>query len=490
MDQNFTRSVLSWYDAGHRDLPWRRTKDAYRIWISEIMLQQTRAETVVSYYERFLARYPDVRALADAPEEELLKAWEGLGYYSRARLLQKAAREIVSQYGGELPADLQKLRALPGVGGLHQRRDCIHCVRHSRRRGGWQRRGARDLSVFRDFRGDGSPKSRRMIHELAQSSCRPTAPAARLPNAMMEMGATMCTPKSPSCLLCPVRAGCKGYAQGMAERLPVCQAQEKSAAREALRDAGVLPKPLMLRRSRLSAAFRPGRGRVLSPAQIARRKAYDACAGCAKHVFTHLIWEMEIHAFVADALTDVPDGRWVNADELAALPMPTAVKAARKFAGGGAESMKRAARGIWLMGDAAGGLSDWRSGLARQMEMRFPQFYLGAAAFLLVRRSGSMESQTRLCKAAAIFSAVAGMLVGLFVGLTALFSNFGHTEVLKTLASPSETFEARVIDVDQGALGGNTLVDVRDCRFSLDMDSRQGRRIAAFIPGRGAKGRK
>lgn len=92
MDQNFTRSVLSWYDAGHRDLPWRHTKDAYRIWISEIMLQQTRAETVVSYYERFLARYPDVYALADAPEEELLKAWEGLGYYSRARSLQKAGK--------------------------------------------------------------------------------------------------------------------------------------------------------------------------------------------------------------------------------------------------------------------------------------------------------------------------------------------------------------------------------------------------------------
>ena len=116
MDQNFTRSVLSWYDAGHRDLPWRRTKDAYRIWISEIMLQQTRAETVVSYYERFLARYPDVYALSGAPEEELLKAWEGLGYYSRARSLQKAANAIVSQYGGELPADLEKLRALPGIG--------------------------------------------------------------------------------------------------------------------------------------------------------------------------------------------------------------------------------------------------------------------------------------------------------------------------------------------------------------------------------------
>ena len=114
--QNFTRSVLAWYDQGHRDLPWRHTKDAYRIWVSEIMLQQTRAETVISYYERFLARYPSVYALAQAPQEELLKSWEGLGYYSRARSLQKAAQIIVGEYGGELPADVQRLRALPGIG--------------------------------------------------------------------------------------------------------------------------------------------------------------------------------------------------------------------------------------------------------------------------------------------------------------------------------------------------------------------------------------
>ena len=93
MDElNFTRSVLNWYDSGHRDLPWRRTKDAYSIWVSEIMLQQTRAETVIPYYERFLSHYPDVHALASAPQEELLKLWEGLGYYSRARSLQKAAQ--------------------------------------------------------------------------------------------------------------------------------------------------------------------------------------------------------------------------------------------------------------------------------------------------------------------------------------------------------------------------------------------------------------
>lgn len=159
--------------------------------------------------------------------------------------------------------------------------------------------------------------------------------------------------------------------------------------------------------------------------------------------------------------------------------------------------MKRAARGIWLTGAALlavypiGALALWAAGY--KMEMRFPQFYLGAAAFLLVLGAvlTRMESQTRLCKAAAIFSVVAGILVGLFVGLTTLLSNFGHTEVLKTLVSPSETFEARVIDVDQGALGGNTLVDVRDCRFSLDMGfcviRRRDRRVYTGPWGEGEK---
>ena len=177
MDQNFTRSVLSWYDAAHRDLPWRRTKDAYRIWVSEIMLQQTRAETVVSYYERFLARYPDVRALADAPEEELLKAWEGLGYYSRARLLQKAAREIVSQYGGELPADLQKLRALPGVGDYTSGAiaSIAFGIPAAAVDGNVERVICRYFAISEEM---GSPKSRRMIHELAQSLVPPDRPGA------------------------------------------------------------------------------------------------------------------------------------------------------------------------------------------------------------------------------------------------------------------------------------------------------------------------
>src|ERR1700732_3866625 len=110
------RRLLLWYQKSKRDLPWRRTRDPYRIWVSEIMLQQTRVAAVIPYYERFLARFPDVRALAEAPQEEVLRLWSGLGYYSRARNLQKAAQEIVSTHGGEFPRTADEALALPGIG--------------------------------------------------------------------------------------------------------------------------------------------------------------------------------------------------------------------------------------------------------------------------------------------------------------------------------------------------------------------------------------
>ena len=341
MDQNFTRSVLSWYDAGHRDLPWRHTKDAYRIWISEIMLQQTRAETVVSYYERFLARYPDVYALADAPEEELLKAWEGLGYYSRARSLQKAAKLIVSQHGGELPADLEKLRALPGIGDYTSGAiaSIAFGIPAAAVDGNVERVVCRYFALSEEM---GSPKSRRMIHDLTQELVPPDRPGA-FANAMMEMGAVMCTPKSPACLLCPVRVGCKGYAQGIVSELPVkpkkkAQRVETHCVMLVFCENRVLT---IVRREKLLGGLSvfPDAVGELTPAQMCAEleklgisAVYDERLGPARHVFTHLIWEMEIHALIAETCTEVPDGRWVDAHELAALPMPTAVKAARAWA--------------------------------------------------------------------------------------------------------------------------------------------------------------
>lgn len=339
--KNFTQTILSWYDQGHRDLPWRRTQDPYRIWISEIMLQQTRAETVVSYYERFLARYPTVQDLASAPEEELLKAWEGLGYYSRARSLQKAAKEIVARYGGQLPADLEKLRALPGIGDYTA--GAIASIAFGIPAAAVDGNVERVLCRWDAIKDEvGTPTVRRQIAARAQALVPPDRPGA-FANAMMEMGATMCTPKNPKCLLCPVREGCMGFAQGIAQELPrkakkKAQRVENRAVLLVFCDNRVL---IVKRQEKLLGGLFvfPDILEESDPARLCRalealgiRAAYDEKLGHARHVFTHLIWEMDVHAVVADEMTQVPGGQWVSRQELAALPLPTAVKAARQWA--------------------------------------------------------------------------------------------------------------------------------------------------------------
>lgn len=339
--KNFTNTILGWYDQGHRDLPWRRTQDPYRIWISEIMLQQTRAETVVSYYERFLARYPKVQDLASAPEEELLKAWEGLGYYSRARSLQRAAKEIVARYGGQLPADLNKLRALPGVGDYTA--GAIASIAFGIPAAAVDGNVERVLCRWDAITDEvGTPAVRRQIAARAQALVPRDRPGA-FANAMMEMGATMCTPKNPRCLLCPVREGCLGFAQGIAQELPrkakkKAQRVENRAVLLVFCDNRVL---IVKRQEKLLGGLFvfPDVLEESDPARLCRalealgiRAAYDEKLGHARHVFTHLIWEMDVHAVVADEMTQVPGGQWVTRQELAALPLPTAVKAARQWA--------------------------------------------------------------------------------------------------------------------------------------------------------------
>ena len=339
--KNFTKTILGWYDQGHRDLPWRRTQDPYRIWISEIMLQQTRAETVVSYYERFLARYPTVQDLASAPEEELLKAWEGLGYYSRARSLQKAAKEIVARYGGQLPADLEKLRALPGIGDYTA--GAIASIAFGIPAAAVDGNVERVLCRWDAITDEvGTPAVRRQIAARAQALVPRDRPGA-FANAMMEMGATMCTPKNPKCLLCPVREGCMGFAQGIAQELPrkakkKAQRVENRAVLLVFCDNRVL---IVKRQEKLLGGLFvfPDVLEESDPARLCQalealgiRAAYDEKLGHARHVFTHLIWEMDVHAVVADEMTQVPGGQWVSRQELAALPLPTAVKAARQWA--------------------------------------------------------------------------------------------------------------------------------------------------------------
>lgn len=344
MEENLAQSVLAWYDAGHRDLPWRRTRDAYRVWVSEIMLQQTRAETVVPYYERFLKRYPTVKALAAADEEGLLKAWEGLGYYSRARNLQAAAKRIVSDWGGELPRTVQALRALPGIGAYTAGAiaSIAYGVPAAAVDGNVERVLCRCDAVTDDM---GAPAARRALEARAQALVPADRPGD-FTNAMMELGATVCTPKNPACLLCPLRERCRGFERGIAQELPV---KRKKKAQRVERRAVLLVfcegRALVVQRQeRLLGGLwvfpdALHEGETGDPAALCAAlaamgvdAAYDGLLGRARHVFTHIIWEMDVHAFLTDEAAPIGGGRWATARELSALPMPTAVRRARALA--------------------------------------------------------------------------------------------------------------------------------------------------------------
>ncbi|MGB2591660.1 MAG: A/G-specific adenine glycosylase [Candidatus Acidiferrum sp.] len=210
--------LLDWFRQFQRDLPWRRTKDSYRIWVSEIMLQQTRVAAVIPYYERFLARFPDVKALAEAPQEDVLRLWSGLGYYSRARNLQKAAQQIVTRHGGVFPRDEDAVLALPGIGQYSAA--AIRSIALGEKRAVLDGNVARVLARLGAVHGD-LRESRRWqaLQESAEYLLEPNSPGD-WNQAMMELGATVCTPRAPQCLLCPVAKFCRARQLGEPESFP------------------------------------------------------------------------------------------------------------------------------------------------------------------------------------------------------------------------------------------------------------------------------
>lgn len=215
---HFRKQLLGWFRQFQRDLPWRRTKDPYRIWLSEIMLQQTRVTAVVPYYERFLERFPDVQALAEAPQEEVLRLWSGLGYYSRARNLQRAAQQIVAKHAGKFPGKLQDALALPGIGGYTAA--AILSIAYGLKLAVLDGNVARVLARLEAVRGDlREPQRWRSLQQSADALLDSGSPGP-WNEAMMELGATLCTPRSPQCLLCPVGEHCEARKQGVADSLP------------------------------------------------------------------------------------------------------------------------------------------------------------------------------------------------------------------------------------------------------------------------------
>ncbi len=214
----FRANMLAWFAQFQRDLPWRRTRDPYRIWLSEIMLQQTRVAAAIPYYERFLSRFPTVGALAEAPEEEILRLWSGLGYYSRARNLQKAAKQIIANHAGAFPRNLEDALALPGIGVYTAA--AILSIAYGEKLavldGNVSRVLARLGAVRGDLRANGTwPKLQKTADTLLD-----TRSAGDWNQAMMELGATLCTPRSPRCLVCPVNEFCESRKKGLTEAIP------------------------------------------------------------------------------------------------------------------------------------------------------------------------------------------------------------------------------------------------------------------------------
>lgn len=332
--------LLAWYDRHKRVLPFRGTKDPYRIWLSEIMLQQTRTETVGAYYERFLSLFPDVFALARSAEQDVLKAWEGLGYYSRARNLHKAAKVIAEEYQGKFPADLNLLRSLPGVGDYTAA--AVASIAFDLPAPAMDGNLTRVLSRVHGVRQDvGMPSIKRQLAALGQEDM-PGQRCGDFNQALMDLGAMVCTPGTPDCACCPLRPLCNAYAAGDAEDLPIkaaAKAPKEIKVGIAIVTCGVQALLMQRKEALLNGLWvfpQTEEGDTQADVEkrlknLGIRARFQQKMGAAKHVFTHRIWQMQAYHYIADE-PKAKEGVWANVNKIDELPLPTAIRAAREWA--------------------------------------------------------------------------------------------------------------------------------------------------------------
>ncbi len=329
-------SLTTWYDRCKRDLPWRGSSDPYAVWVSEIMLQQTQVRTVIPYYRRFLERFPDVPTLARAPLSDVLKSWEGLGYYTRARNLHRAAQTVLRDHDGHLPAEPAQLRKLPGIGQYTAAAiaSIAFGLDHSVLDGNVTRVLCR---LFHVTDSPAQTAARKTLLDLAEALI-PKGRAGHFNQAVMDLGATVCLPRNPACDACPLGRFCQARAQGDQAELPV-KAPRKPVPHQTLLVA------LIRRRGRLLIVRRPSTGLLADlwnfptpPAQGApapRRLAPPRSAGYGVALrgasplgpgappYPHL--RVTLHAFLCQALSTPPksrrpDRKWVTPTQLDRFP--------------------------------------------------------------------------------------------------------------------------------------------------------------------------
>lgn len=325
--------LLNWYRDNKRTPPWRDHPDPYAVWVSEIMLQQTRVETVVPYFEKWMMLFPNVRALAKASEQEVLNAWEGLGYYSRARNLHKASKIVSNEYDGELPRDLKALRKLPGIGrytvgaiasiafGMHE----------PALDGNIKRVYARlfDISEPVD-----STSGEKILWKLAGDNL-PEGQAGDFNQALMDLGAMICIPKKPCCTLCPLMKMCKAYGNGMQEHRPVMK-PKKDVPHHILAAGVIIVKGKILLAQRPSEGLLGGmwefpNGRINGDPAKGLAKALktgyrlnvrrEEALGVVQHAYSH--FKVTVHVFKCKVVAKSAgmNLKWVSREELKEYPM-------------------------------------------------------------------------------------------------------------------------------------------------------------------------
>lgn len=319
----FRRELLEWFAGFQRDLPWRRTRDPYAIWLSEIMLQQTRVAAVIPYFERFLKRFPNVETLAAAPEHELLAYWAGLGYYYRARNLQKAAATIAA--AGRFPATHEGIRALSGIGDYTAA--AVASIAFDLPFAVLDGNVFRVLSrLFGEHTNIASSTGKKHFAALADKVLD-RAHAGAFNQAMMELGATVCLPKNPQCLLCPVARHCIAARDGIAAELPVKIVEKRSVKQQRTvywieRDGAILvwQRPA-------DARLMPGFWELPEAEQLPTVEA-GAPLGSFKHGIT--IYDYNFDVVAAAEPAELGACVWKPLDELDALPTSTILRKAKR----------------------------------------------------------------------------------------------------------------------------------------------------------------
>lgn len=326
--------LLEWYSTHKRDLPWRKTKDAYAIWISEIMLQQTRVEAVIDYYNRFLKEVPNLKILASLPEDRLLKLWQGLGYYSRVRNIQKTARLLVEQGKNTLPSTYEQLLQLPGIGTYTA--GAIASIAYQENVPAIDGNVLRILTrILGDYDDIALPKTKAK-YECQLKPYMPKEQSGNLNQAMMELGATICIPNGlPRCNICPVASYCVAYQKGLLSSLPV---KKKKEARK------VISKTVFLyiNQNQYAIQKRPDKGLLASLYEFPNLDQHlnqDALEDYLKqhkisytsiiptkeykHIFTHLEWNMIGYLICLNK--PIPQYTWATLEELNTIySLPTA----------------------------------------------------------------------------------------------------------------------------------------------------------------------